>query len=179
MLSLSERLLHKTLRKLSKRYEPISYLEIGVREGDSLRAVLKGHHPSRIVLCDTWKDFYGGTNRGSGHHIERLLKDLKYKGFLTIFSESSHTAIPKIRDTFDMITVDGDHTYNGALTDLRTCWSILNTDGILVFDDVIHKSHKYLKDCIENFIREVSDECVILEKNYKDDNGIVVLMKNA
>lgn len=174
---MSERLLHKTLKELAEIFLPDSYLEIGVRDGDSLKALLSGHHPSRIVLCDTWDDNYGGSNRGSGHHIERLLKDLGYKGFLTIFNKSSHIVIPEIRDTFDIITVDGDHTYNGALNDLRNCWRILNVGGMLVFDDVIHKSHKYLKDCIENFIREV--ECTVLIKNYEDDNGVVVLMKRC
>ena len=184
MLSLSKRLLHKTLKKLAEKYKPKSYLEIGVRDGDSLKAVLNGYRPRRVYLCDTWGEFHGGTNRGSDMHIRKLIGEFPntQKTVWVFLNGDSHKKIPELNKhiRFSLITVDGDHTYNGALTDLRNCWRVLkDIGGILVFDDVIHKSHKYLKDCIENFIRDVYDECIVLEKNYKDDNGIVVLMKNV
>ena len=56
------RLLHKTLSFLAKGFKPKRYLEIGVREGDSLKAILDFYRPTFVTLCDTWGENYGGTN---------------------------------------------------------------------------------------------------------------------
>ena len=170
------RLLHETLKKLAETFAPESYLEIGVREGDSLKAVLEGHHPKNITLCDTWGGAYGGTDRGSSKHIVKMLEELNYEGGCNILDGNSHELIPLLdKKTFDLITVDGDHSYNGALADLRNCWKILNPGGILVFDDIIHPSHKYLEACMIAFITEVDAE--ILRFDNENDNGVVVLFK--
>ncbi len=173
------RLLHKTLKDMAEMILPKSYLEVGVREGDSLRAVLDICHPERLVLCDTWGSAYGGTGRGNANHIRKLLKEVGYKGKLMIFNESSHVALPKIScKRFDLINIDGDHSYNGALTDLRNAWKLLKPGGILVFDDIIHPDHKYLEDCINNFINETPD-ALVLKFNNTHDNGVVALTKSG
>jgi len=82
------RLLHQTLNELSEIFMPDSYLEIGVREGDSLKALLKGHHPYNITICDTWGSAYGGTGRGSSKHIVKILEELEYEGGVNILDNS-------------------------------------------------------------------------------------------
>lgn len=171
------RLLHETLQRMTEMILPESYLEVGVREGDSLKAVLSIHKPNFLVLCDTWGSTYGGTGRGNANHIKKLLKEVGFEGKLMIFNESSHVALPKITcKRFDLINIDGDHSYNGALTDLRNAWKLLNPGGILVFDDIIHPDHKYLEDCINNFIKETSD-ALVLKFDNTHDNGVVALTK--
>lgn len=175
------RLLHKTLQELAKKYKPKRYLEIGVREGASLKAVLNEYLPNRVALCDNWGSNYGGTGCGNHNHIWRLI--VKYpdsqKIHVIFLDGDSHDKIPELikkRYKFDLITVDGDHSYNGAMSDLVMCWELLTDGGLLVFDDVIHKDHMYLRNCIESFIDGVN--CRVLIANFKDDNGIVVIMKN-
>ena len=46
-----------------------------------------------------------------------------------------------------MITVDGDHSEDGAYADLSNVIQRLAPGGILVFDDIAHPSHPYLIDC--------------------------------
>jgi len=45
---------------------------------------------------------------------------------------------------FDLITVDGDHSEEGAFDDLLNVIPHLNVGGILVFDDIAHPTHPYL-----------------------------------
>lgn len=175
------RLLHKTLNCLTKAFKPKRYLEIGVREGDSLKAVLDAYMPKWVFLCDTWGSSYGGTGRGDNIHIVNIItkypnSQMTIWNFLDGRSEEYLPILIKHGRKFDLITVDGDHSYNGAMSDLQMAWQLLAKNGILVFDDVIHPNHKYLRECIESFIKQV--KCRVLKRNYKEDNGIVVLGKN-
>ena len=71
------RLLHKTLNCLAKTFKPKRYLEIGVREGDSLKAVLDGYRPKFVYLCDLLLQNMGLTKYGAEVYerqgVERVL----------------------------------------------------------------------------------------------------------
>ena len=170
-----KRLLHNTLICISEYLKPMSYLEIGVREGDSLKAVLFGHSLiGEIYLCDSWGPQYGGTGRGNHKHIEEFLKRMKYDGIVKFLDGDSKYMIPTLYKLFDLILVDGDHSMAGAKIDLINCWKLLKDDGYLVFDDIAHKSHLYLHACVMDFV--MKHNAKIFYKNL-DDNGVIVLRK--
>lgn len=168
------RQLHNVLAFISQYDRPQKYLEIGVREGGSLNAVLDHHHPKKLYLCDTWGRAYGGTGRGNPAHIEKLLRESEYYGEVHFLNGDSKIMIPRLKETFDLILVDGDHSYKGAYKDLQNVWPLLEKPGYLVFDDITHKSHKYLLKCVHRFIREVDAKVM-----YEDltPNGVIVLSK--
>jgi len=170
-----QRVIHNTLICLSNFLKPKSYLEIGVREGDSLKAVLFGHSfITKLVLCDTWGGKYGGSGRGGHKHIEKFLNNIRYDGEVKFLDGDSKYMIPTLDDKFDLILVDGDHSYEGAYTDLNNTWKLLEEGGFLVFDDITHKDHVYLYRCVMSFAKAV--EAKIFYKNL-DGNGVVVLNK--
>lgn len=112
------------LANLADRLPVTSYLEIGVQEGQSLQVVVeRGSHLSRLVLCDTWGRRCGGTNRGNHKHIERLLKKLDYEGSVKFLDGDSMEMIPKLDERFDLVHVDGDHSYKYCLADLENGWA--------------------------------------------------------
>lgn len=162
------------LKKYGKIYNPESYLEIGVNEGDSLAALLSVCTPKEIYICDLWGTAYGGTGRGSPQHIIDRLNGIGYKNALYIFNGDSHVAIPISSKQFDFITVDGDHSYAGALSDLRNCYFNLKPGGLMFFDDTNHPNHKYLTDVAERFAKECN--MTILEKS-EDEVGYYVFKK--
>ena len=45
---------------------------------------------------------------------------------------------------FDLVTVDGDHTAEGAAQDLREVLPRVSVGGALVFDDIAHRKHPHL-----------------------------------
>lgn len=169
-----KRVLHNTLTCVSHFLRPQSYLEIGVREGDSLRAVLDGYFPFKITLCDTWGSSFGGSGRGDHKHIEKLLEEEQYNFLVKFLDGDSKYMIPTLNEEFDLILVDGDHSYKGAYRDLKQTWRLLKKGGLLVFDDVTHRAHTYLYECVMSFADEVDGEIFYINLN---DNGVVVLKK--
>ena len=116
-----------------------SYLEIGVNEGASLLTVLDAS-PSieRLYLCDTWGGVEGGSGKGSHAHIERLLSVVGYRGAVTFLDGDSAKTIPTLpRDlAVDLALVDGNHTYEAALTDLTNVYPLVRASGTLLLDDI-------------------------------------------
>jgi hypothetical protein len=149
--------IHLCLEFEADRRRPKTYLEIGVREGCSLRRVLKARSVRNAYLCDTWGDSYGGSGRGSHAHIEQILDD-EFPGVQATFLDGdSKVTVPALIDEgvhVDMALVDGDHSHEGALADLRNVWQLIRVGGVIIFDDIIHPAHPYLLDTLMQFVKE-------------------------
>ena len=148
---------------------PESYLEIGVNEGLSVYTLLSGisfqrllndlPHNSKpilneLVLADSWGNDYGGTGRASPKHIESLLSSVNKIGNVTFLNGDSKETIPhyfkgksREKNLFDFIYVDGDHSFEGANTDIENVLPYVGK--VLLFDDMYHPAH-YKKDNLLN-----------------------------
>ena len=92
-----------------------SYLEIGVDGGGSLNTVLCEGRPERIVLCDIWDPTYCE----HGDAKPRVLEILDFFEATARFLDGdSKRLIPTLKESFDLVTVDGDHSPEGAYIDL-------------------------------------------------------------
>jgi len=115
-----------------------SFLEIGVRDGDSTLAALKSGYLKNLILCDTWGGSHGGTNRGNHSHIEKKL--LNYSGKVLYLDGYSKEQIPGKFDlhSIDMTHVDGDHSTSEALIDFQIVWPL--TKIVMVVHDIFMPS---------------------------------------
>jgi predicted O-methyltransferase YrrM len=130
-----------------------SCLEIGTREGDSLRVVVENSPElSRIVCCDTWGNQYGGSGRGSDDHIHRMLAQLLYVGNVACLTGDSKQTVPLLKGPFDLVLVDGDHSFAGATADLENVWPLVSRGGCVVFHDTNHPAHMDLAQCFNEFV---------------------------
>ena len=135
---------HEILARLARKMPVESYLEVGVRDGATLWAVVEADYASlRVVACsDTWGDEHGGTNRGGHDHIDRLLSALLfyYRGGKVIWLDGDSAAeLPLLLKSeperrFDLVHIDGDHSEGHALVDMVNGWAL--TGRILVAHDV-------------------------------------------
>jgi predicted O-methyltransferase YrrM len=138
---------------------PKSYLEIGVRRGRSLCAVASVRPDCEAALFDIWtKNYAGMENPGPSFVREELLK-VGYRGNAEFTDGNSHQTIPAFfkrnpTKTFDIITVDGDHTNLGAAQDIADVLPHVSIGGAIVFDDVCHPKHPGLADVWRRMVVE-------------------------
>ena len=133
----------------SKTIQPRNYLEIGVRRGRSVCTVVRGCPNVDVVAFDMWVPGYGGMENPGPEFVKAELLRHGHTGTVSFMNGNSHQTIPDFfrqnpQATFDMITVDGDHSEAGALDDLKNVIPHLSVGGVLVFDDIAHPAHPYL-----------------------------------
>lgn len=151
---------------ISKFYKPKKILEIGVRYGYSLGSMIKGSGMVEKVVGIDNDDYNQDSLLVAQDNLKKhISSDLEYI-FLKI---DSHT-IPKFDEYYDLIHIDGDHTYDGKLKDLDL---LKNACKIAIIDDVHHipdvsrASHDWMeknKDIIKSsFILDSMRGTLILE----------------
>lgn len=169
------------LAAAARLIKPGSFLEIGVRRGHSMCLVIEASfipddesalssmtsNLDMVVGIDPWLPGYGGEPNPGPEFVRREIE--KFSEIeVSLLSATSQTALPILRElgyTFDLINVDGDHSDEGALFDLRECAELLNSGGILAFDDITHPGHT-LKPVWENWVKSVGWESTSGDEGY-------------
>ncbi|MGR0185156.1 class I SAM-dependent methyltransferase [Azospirillum aestuarii] len=123
--------------------QPATYLEIGVRRGRSLCAVAAKHPECRLIGFDLWVDGYAGMPNPGPDFVRAELRKVGHTGTVDLIDGDSHRTVaaylserPEL--TLDLITVDGDHSVEGAFADLCDTVPRLAVGGALVLDDIAH-----------------------------------------
>lgn len=145
--------IHDALTACVWTIKPDSYLEIGVDGGGSLRTVLEeaskvGHIPTRIDLCDLWTG-HAGHKFTNFDHIKPILNS--FGASATFHQGDSGVTVPNILGSFDLILVDGDHSFEAAYTDLTNAWPLLRSGGLLVLDDIGHHVYPGVLEAYRQF----------------------------
>ncbi|MBW1779298.1 MAG: class I SAM-dependent methyltransferase [Deltaproteobacteria bacterium] len=106
-----------------------SMLEIGTWCGVTACQV-KDHHPSIYIAC---VDPFVGE---AGPACEKAWHDNAVTGMM-LFKGTIQGYVAKVWDgsPFDLIVVDGDHTFNGATTDLHYAKSLVKPKGLIAVHD--------------------------------------------
>jgi predicted O-methyltransferase YrrM len=147
------------LRAAARFVEPTTYLEIGVRRGRSMAMIAESAPGARLYGFDLWAADYAGMANPGPDFVRAEIARTGHQGTLEVISGDSHVTVPQFLAenpdlTLDIVTVDGDHSQEGALADLRTVIPRLSLGGILVFDDIVHPEHPYLVDVWRQAIEE-------------------------
>lgn len=113
----------------------LKVMEIGFNAGHSALFFLYGNSNVRMVSFDI----------GVHKYIEigkRYIDQLFPQRHNLILGNSLKT-IPAYTnqhpsEKFDIILIDGDHSYEGALEDIKNCKALCKSNTILIMDDVVH-----------------------------------------
>lgn len=137
---------------------PKNYLEIGTRRGHSLcLAACSAPVPFDIYSFDLWIPDYGGEPNPGPDLVRSELGKFGFRGKFNAFcGDSKQTVVdffdnPANPQIFDVIYVDGDHSDEGARTDLENTVPHLAPGGFLFFDDITHPQHLTLLDVWNEF----------------------------
>jgi predicted O-methyltransferase YrrM len=134
---------------LADHLEPRSYLEIGVRRGRSVAAVANRCPDCLLTLLDMWVQDYAGMSNPGPDFVREELRRIGHAGPIEFIDGDSHVTLPAYfaahpEASFDIVTVDGDHSLEGAAADLCAVLPRVNIGGAIVFDDICHPLHPEL-----------------------------------
>ena len=120
-----------------------SYLEIGSYEGLSALNILFSYKNSKVTAIDLW----GKSNINSEsinvnfNEVEgKFNKNLEGYEYSKIKKDSvvALREILKKNIFFDIIYIDGSHNGEDILCDAIECYKLLNSEGIIIIDDVVN-----------------------------------------
>lgn len=113
---------------------PASFLEIGVAAGYSSYAILEGCESAGGVPAVTWVDWCDGHGRDGNRDYALGLIRGRF-GIDVDDRVVNSREIQSFHHKFDLIHVDGDHSYDGCLHDVYLAGRHLNHDGCILFHD--------------------------------------------
>lgn len=131
---------------LADMLRPARYLEVGVRRGRSACAVASRAPDCALELFDMWQVAYAGMDNPGPALVRPELAAVGHRGPVRFTDGDSHQTLPAfLADhpdlSFDLITIDGDHSVQGAAQDLVDTLPRLAVGGAVVFDDICHPAH--------------------------------------
>ena len=143
----------------SELIQPRAYLEIGVRRGRSIAMVASMTPKTDLYGFDMWMANYAGMENPGPEFVESELRKIGASGKIELVSGNSHETLPDFfarhpELKFDLVTVDGDHSDEGAREDLLSVLPRVAQRGALVFDDVYHPLHPNLHQVWSNALRD-------------------------
>jgi predicted O-methyltransferase YrrM len=133
----------------SELIQPRNYLEIGVRRGRSVAMVASVTLTADLFGFDMWAENYAGMENPGAEFVKSELRKIGALGKIDLMSGNSHQTLPVFFGThpdlqLDLVTVDGDHSDEGAREDLLSVLPKIAHGGAVVFDDVSHPLHPNL-----------------------------------
>lgn len=178
------KIIRKVKRTINPNSDPRNYLlsqmpkngvcaEIGSWKGDFTQKILQKTSPKKITLVDPYmyvadyeNAWYGGS-KGSQAMMDEIhdsvaerFKSQIQAGQVEIKRSPSKEGLLSFEDeSLDWVYIDGDHTYEFVVEDLKASWGKVKVGGFITGDD--YHDHGWWKDgvmkAVDEFIEEKKD----------------------
>ncbi len=149
---------------------PAEIAEIGVAEADFSLKILELCEPRRLHLIDPWEhqgeaeyqlDPVNAASAEQSRRYDRVAARLAAPvaaGCIVLHRARSTVVRDRFADgQFDWVFVDGNHTYDGALADLRGYAAKVKPDGLILCHD--HTNGIVARDLRFGVVEAVADFC--------------------
>lgn len=143
----------------SELIRPRTYLEIGVRRGRSIAMVASVTPKTDLYGFDIWAANYAGMENPGPEFVKSELLKIGASCRIEFVNGNSHETLPDFfakhpELKLDLVTVDGDHSDEGAREDLLSVLPKIARGGAVVFDDVAHPLHPNLFQVWSNALQD-------------------------
>ncbi len=142
--------------------------EIGVWKGDFSVRLLRATKPRRFVAIDPWRfapehpdRLYGGVIAADQAQMDGIFMSVcqRLSAFpgVQILRGPSVEMMERLPDkSLDWIYIDGDHSTDAALADLRLAWRKVRPDGLIMADDCDWQPHNNFPvlQAVKQFVSE-------------------------
>lgn len=127
-------------------------IEIGIDRGEHSKDILKRLNIKKLYLIDPYDDFdnYPGTESAEKKCHKRLEK---YQDKIIFIRKLSDDAIEDIKEKVDFVYIDGSHTHQQTLKDIKNYSKLLKEDGLIGGHDICgHRgvTEAVIQYCYEN-----------------------------
>ena len=129
-----------------RHYKPKNIFEIGVRAGYTAYFLLKGSGAKKFrgIDLETYK-------LGSTEMALKLIRTVCSDADIAI--DDSHKLMA-LDEPYDMIHIDGDHSYGGKVQDLELALGNLTPKGVIIVDDYNAKLGVEVKRATDDIVRK-------------------------
>ena len=149
-ININGRVCHHRIRvlyALAKQFNLTSYIEIGVHNGSSMAYVLQhngikecsGIDPfEKLVTNDPGMVHYQANDKLTMHTANtNINNNNKYNAKINLIQDySDNVNVDNLKDSFDLLFIDGDHNYDAVLNDYNRFKNTIKSGGFIVFDDL-------------------------------------------
>jgi hypothetical protein len=177
---------------IARKYAPRSILEIGVRFGYSGISLCRGAatHMHTVRYNGMDGEFFGGMKRGGdpgtlykSNEVANANFQLAFLGVAVAWElfhcDTQKEPIPEavLASRYDLVNVDGDHSYNGAWNDMAATWSLLNPGGLMLVDDLGMQDVEF---AVGNFLRcREADGELLIWQHYHNERDMMIIRKGG
>lgn len=146
--------------------QPAKYLEIGIYEGISGCFMLDNiltHPDAEYIGIDPYESEHKHALLTATMNLE------KHNDKCWMIVDFSYNVLPRLLATggaeqFEMIYIDGCHSYAGCKLDLEQSWPLLKRGGIILCDDYERDDYG-VKQAVDEFLYNRQD-CELLRRDY-------------
>ena len=148
-------------------FRPRTYLEIGTRFGYSMVAIARGAPGLELIVSCDLQTYEYPHSLPSQQVAERNLRASGYSGEARFIADESRRLAQQLAgNRFDLILVDGDHTYEGCRSDILMCYPLLAPGGVIMVGDLDAPAvFSAVVDCMKELNVAASDRCFVPTKH--------------
>ena len=134
--------------------------EIGVAEGRNAEVLSRSKNITKLFLIDSWTQLAqkgDGANRQEWHenNFKEAQERLSESGKGVFLRGLSKDMIATLEDeSLVLAYVDGDHSFEGCLNDLRAIWPKIKKGGILAGHDYLNPAYG-VREAVQVFAKEI------------------------
>jgi hypothetical protein len=161
--------------EISRRFLPSVIAEIGVRLGYSAHAFLLGTEENASYFgYDICGGPHGGTSVAGFDFVSAMLRRNFPLAKVALIRSDTQKQTEMSLSGVDLFHVDGNHSFEGAMHDMRIAWPTVKSGGVMLVDD-----YDYIvavKMAVDQFIRERIAE-IQYHEHLKTYRGDVIIIK--